>query len=300
MQLYSMTGFSRTQTELAVGNKKFQWVWEIRSVNGKGLDIKSRLPQWLDDLDANIKGTISKVFRRGSFVVNLEISHENAAQQLEIDESLLLQLIEKSKELSRSHSEIFEKSSPAEIFKISGVLKMVDEKLSAADEEELKNALCQSIYAAATALRQDRRNEGKKIGKALKAILEQIKLYVAAAEKIAAGVPNAQRQKICKQIEELAEDTKISPERLEQEVLFLIMRADVQEELDRLKAHIKTAEEFFEAKEPMGRRLDFLCQELNREANTLCSKSADIELTRIGMDLKAAIEQFREQIQNVE
>lgn len=300
MQLSSMTGFARIKSDFQYQNNKYAWTWEIKSVNAKGLDVKVRLPQWLDHLDGQLKNICSEFFSRGTINAALDIHQENLKVDIQVNEDLLAALSENVQKLYLRNAEVFAKPSPAELLLVNGVVKLCD---STPDEEELKllqEELCQSFKMAAQNLKKDREREGQKIGMVLTKILEQISAVVQHVEEIAVSMPEKIREKVRIQINELVQDTTVTPERLEQEVLFLIMRADVQEELDRLKAHIKTAQELLQEDVPVGRRLDFLCQEFNREANTLCSKSADIEQTKCGMELKALIEQFREQIQNME
>ena len=289
MQLSSMTGFARHKAEFAYQNKKYAWVWEFKSVNAKNMDVKTRLPQWLDDMDESVKGICAKVFSRGSFNVSLEMEVENIKPDVEINTHVY-----------RQKPEFFAKPSPAEFLRVGGVVRVIEGALDEEEKAALKQALNQSLHAAAMALKKDRMREGKKIGKVLKQILDNIRAMTEKAGQISETMPEKLKEKVSRQIKELAGDAGISEDRLYQEALFLIMRADVKEEIDRLFAHIKTAEELLEEKAPVGRRLDFLCQELNREANTLCSKSMDIVQTQCGMALKALIEQFREQIQNME
>ena len=300
MQLSSMTGFARTQKEFEYGQKKYRWVWEIKSVNAKGMDIKMRLPQWLDDIEIPLKEICSKTFARGTFSANLQIEKEEKQADIQINTKLLDVLIEKSKEIYQSHSDFLTKPTPTDFLKINNVIEFVE---NIPDEEELsslKREILNSFENTASLLKADRQREGAKIAEVLKSILESIKQNVDTVSAIAEKMPEKMREKIASQIKEMANDVSISQDRLEQEALLLIMKADIQEEKDRLYAHIKTAFELLEDASPVGRRLDFLCQEFNREANTLCSKSADIEQTKCGMTLKALIEQFREQIQNME
>lgn len=300
MQLCSMTGFARKQTCFECGGKKYAWTWEFKSVNGKNMDIKVRLPQWLDQLDENVKGVCAKIFCRGSFNVALEMNVEDCHPQVQIDSALLNVLTNKLKELTDAEPLLFAKPSAAELLKMNGVVKFVESQPNEEEMKTLKNELCQTAYAAASELKRDRLREGKKIGKALLTIIDRIENVVHEVEKIVSKNPQKIKEKVTRQIEDLAADKTFNEERLAQEVLLYVLRADVKEELDRLAAHIANARELLQSKEPVGRRLDFLCQEFNREANTLCSKSQDIEQTRLGMELKALIEQFREQIQNVE
>ena len=195
---------------------------------------------------------------------------------------------------------MFAKPNPADLLNISGVVTVKENTPDEAEVAELKAALLAGFKTVAGALAQDRRNEGAKIYDALQNILVQIKQTNDKAAAVYAGVNDKIKAKVISQINELAADVNVSEDRLGQEALLLIMKADVKEELDRLYVHIKTAGELLAESNPVGRRLDFLCQELNREANTLCSKSMDTMQTQYGMELKALIEQFREQIQNVE
>ena len=300
MILSSMTGFARRQDEIKLNDTTYRWVWEIKSVNAKGMDIKTKLPQWLTDCDEIVKKVLGKYFTRGTFYAALDIKTDDSEQEAEINEPLLNTLIAKLNEVYVNNQDLFNKPSPAELLKVSGVLNIKEKVLTAEELQLLKEALEKSFDLASLALRQNRRQEGAKIADALEGILQKIQLITQKVEDVCKNTAAKMREKLQKQIQDLVSSPDVSPERLEQEVLFLVMKADVREELDRLEAHIKTARELLAEGEFVGRRLDFLCQELNREANTLCSKSADIEQTKYGMELKALIEQFREQIQNVE
>lgn len=295
-----MTGFARCNKTFIYENKKYTWAWEVKSVNAKGQDIKLRLPFWLEDISENIKSVFSETFSRGTFNICLDIELENDNPDIEINTKLLDVLTVKLKQIYQSDTNLYTKPSPAELLRIGGVVKIVENTPDEQELKTLKNELLDSVKEVASLLKQDRIKEGQKIAVALKNILSDIKTTVEKAENIAIGMPQKLKEKISTQVENLLSDTTIAPERLEQEIVFLVMKADVKEEIDRLYAHIKTAFELLESNTPIGRRLDFLCQELNREANTLCSKSCDIEQTKYGMELKALIEQFREQTQNME
>lgn len=295
-----MTGFARCNKTFIYENKKYTWAWEVKSVNAKGQDIKLRLPFWLEDISENIKSVFSETFSRGTFNICLDIELENDNPDIEINTKLLDVLSVKLKQIYQSDTNLYTKPSPAELLRIGGVVKIVENTPNEQELKTLKNELLDSVKEVASLLKQDRIKEGQKIAVALKNILSDIKTTVEKAENIAIGMPQKLKEKVSTQVENLLSDTTIAPERLEQEIVFLVMKADVKEEIDRLYAHIKTAFELLESNTPIGRRLDFLCQELNREANTLCSKSCDIEQTKYGMELKALIEQFREQTQNME
>lgn len=300
MQLSSMTGFTRCQGAFVYRNKNYTWVWELKSVNAKGLDVKARIPQWLSGMEETVKKLCAEYFTRGTVNVALDIVSEGAEPDVEVNDALLAKLISKVSEIYASNPDVFVKPNPAELLNVNGVVTVAEITPDDDEVSALKQALLESFKTAANAFVQDRRNEGAKIYAALQNILTQIKQTTDAAAAIYAGVNDKIKAKIKNQINELAADVNVSEDRLGQEALLLIMKADVKEELDRLYAHIKTAGELLNEHNPVGRRLDFLCQELNREANTLCSKSMDTEQTNCGMELKALIEQFREQIQNVE
>lgn len=300
MNISSMTGFVRQDGLFQAENTRFSFVIEIKSVNAKGLEIKTKLPQGFDEIEYELKTKISQFFTRGTFNVLLNLKTESGKADATVNTALLEVLQNKAVEIYTGNPDVFAKPSPAELLKVGGVVEKTDEVLDEKTKTLLFKAVTEAFEQALTKLQTDRLAEGQKMAEALLNILSEIDIKRAQAEKIAEGTSDELRRKIAEQIKTYLTDAQISPERLEQEVLFYIMRADVKEELDRLKAHILTAREIFEKGGLIGRRLDFLCQELNREANTLCSKSMNLDLTKVGMDLKALIEQFREQTQNME
>ena len=295
-----MTGFVRQDGLFQAENTRFSFVIEIKSVNAKGLEIKTKLPQGFDEIEYELKTKISQFFTRGTFNVLLNLKTESGKADATVNTALLEVLQNKAVEIYTGNPDVFAKPSPAELLKVGGVVEKTDEVLDEKTKTLLFKAVTEAFVQALIRLQADRLAEGQKMAEALLNILSEIDIKRAQAEKIAEGTSDELRRKIAEQIKTYLSDAQISPERLEQEVLFYIMRADVKEELDRLKAHILTAREIFEKGGLIGRRLDFLCQELNREANTLCSKSMNLDLTKVGMDLKALIEQFREQTQNME
>lgn len=300
MNLSSMTGFARNQSYFQYQNHTYNWVWEIKSVNAKGREIRTRLPQWLDDFEETVKSVCSEVFARGTFNVSLDMNAQQAKPDVEINTDLLKTMSDLVQNIYASDPQNFEKPSVTDLLKVGGIVKIVEKLPEGEELSLLKNELSQSLFQAASDLKKDRQKEGEKIGKVLKALISNMEQIVLQVQQNFKTMEGKIRQKVAAQIADLEKDTQVKPERLEAEILLLIMRADVREEIDRLSAHLKTATELLEDQELVGRRLDFLCQELNREANTLCSKSMDLEQTRLGMALKALIEQFREQIQNME
>lgn len=295
MNISSMTGFGRASGEY----KNFTWFFEVKSVNAKGLDVKCKLPSWLESASIDMKNAAGKHFVRGNIGVYLDVSSSASEVKAKINEELLKTLTDRAVVLYEENGGKLNKPSPSEILGLRGVIEIAEEKLDEKEQEELQKKILKSFDEACKSLVESRLLEGSKIKKALLEIISKIEKIVVKVEKIASGMPAKMKEKLMQQIKALKE-TNITEERLAQEAVILVTRADIKEEIDRLHAHIKTAKELLEAKDAVGRKLDFLCQELNREANTTCSKSFDIELTNLGMELKTLIEQFREQVQNIE
>ncbi len=294
-----MTGFARTNGNISLGQNNISWTWEIKSVNGKSLDLKLRLPSGFDDLSMSLKNKASEILHRGSVSAFLEVSTENLTKNIKIDENLLNELAAKAISLCQKYPEI-PMATAGELLSQRGVVELDDNALSDEDMQTLKDKIFADFAVACQNLQSDRRKEGAKIKNALAAILEKISDITSNIEKIFETLPEKLKEKLLTQIKNLSDDVNITEDRLAQEIVLLITRADIKEEIDRLKTHIKSAYNLLEADEAVGRRLDFLCQELNREANTTCSKASDIAITNMGMELKALIEQFREQVQNIE
>lgn len=298
----SMTGFARNSGEYHFEKADFSWFWEVKSVNNKALDIKLKVPAWLDNLLATAcKNILGKYFSRGSFSIYLDLKSTVAEQQLKINDALLADLLNKAIQLYKTHPDELKKPSASELLGMKGVLELEDASLSEAETNILVQALLESFENNCTLLKLDRESEGEKIKSALSDILAQISHEVAHVDAFAKTQPEKIKARLQAQLALLLDPSNpVSEDRLAQEVAMYVAKADIQEEVDRLKAHAKTAENLLNGNGVVGRRLDFLCQELNREANTTCSKSCDIELTNYAMELKTLIEQFREQIQNIE
>jgi len=291
-----MTGYARVSGE----ENGLGWVWEVKSVNGRGLDVRTRLPSGYDFLDLPVRDAVQKRFKRGNVTVNLAIQHKAQQGPLAVNEALLEQLVA----LSRRWQEMAPDLAPPRLdglLALRGVLESAESGEPAGEDAELSKLLlvqCDKALAQMEAMRAD---EGKRMAAVLTGLLDEITALVAEASSTAALDPAQVKEKLRQQVATLMESgATLSEERLAQEVALLLGKADVREELDRLSAHLTAARKMLATPEPVGRKLDFLCQEFNREANTLCSKANDIALTRIGLGLKAAIEQFREQVQNIE
>ena len=294
-----MTGFARVNGNLSLGENNITWSWELKSVNGKNLDLKYRLPNNFEDLSLSLKNKASEIIFRGSVSAFLEINQESPSQDIKINEDLLNKLTNQAILLCQKHPEI-PMATAGELLSQRGVIEICENSLNDEDLQILKENILKTFITACQNLQNDRRKEGVKIKDALLEILKKISAVTTNIETIFENVPEKLKEKLNTQINNVSQDINISEERLAQEIVLLVTRADIKEEIDRLKTHIKSAHNLLDSNEAVGRRLDFLCQELNREANTTCSKACDITITNLGMELKALIEQFREQIQNIE
>ena len=295
-KISSMTGFSRS----AGTGGKYSWTWEVKSVNGKGLDIRCRVPPGLEDLDVKARGLAANMFNRGNINLSLSIKEYSVQPKLKVNRELLSELVKIAKELmEESNEKIFVR--PDNFFAVKGVIEPIDEETDVTEIEERNNLIINDLEKALSDLELVRQREGGKIFNLLSSQLRDMDTLRNNAERLADVHPQLVRDRLQKQVQELLDvKTTIPEERLAQEVILLMVKMDVREELDRLGAHISAARELLISGHVVGRKLDFLCQELNREANTLCSKSNNIDLSNIGLDLKALIELFREQVQNIE
>ncbi|HEV2100396.1 MAG TPA: YicC/YloC family endoribonuclease [Stellaceae bacterium] len=289
----SMTGFARAQGE-APG---ISWIWEVKSVNGRALDLRLRLAPGFDAVEPKLRAALAQRFRRGNISAGLSLVR-TAAPALRVNREALAQLVALINELTGE----VEAAPPRldGLLALRGVVETVEDEDEAVVEAR-RQAVLGGWNAALDQLAMARAEEGARIGALLRSQLDEMATLAAAAEGCAAAQPAAIRERLRIMLANLADLMPSMPEeRVAQEVALLATRSDIREEIERLRAHIEQASELLQQGEAVGRRLDFLCQELNREANTLCSKSADIELTRTGLSLKAVIEQFREQVQNIE
>jgi uncharacterized protein (TIGR00255 family) len=295
MALKSMTGFARTDG--AIGPTS--WHWEVRSVNGRGLDLRLRLPPGYEGLEARIRDTVSKRIARGSVTINLNVRRTEGGTQIKLNEAALRQVLAALDGL-KGRIDLAPPRAEA-LLGIKGVLEVVEPEESEAETEARTAAMLAGLGEALDAMVQARAAEGRHLEAVLLQQLVVIERLLAAIEAAPARTPEAIRQRLREQVGRLLEaGTTLDESRLYQEAAMLATRADVAEELKRLAAHIAAARELIASREPAGRRFDFLAQEFNREANTVCSKSIDPETTRAGLELKAVIDQMREQVQNIE
>jgi len=295
MTLASMTGYARSEG----AQDGVSWYWEARSVNSKGLDVRCRVPPGHEAQDAAAREAAGKAFKRGSVSLSLQIDRGERKTELKINDAALDQILALQRSLGKRVD-----SAPPRLDILLSVRGIAETAELPEDEETLARrdgAIRNTLTDALARLADARGAEGSRLLTVLQGQLEDIARLTADAAGVAETQPVQLRARLEQQVADLLEaKIGVSEERLAQEAALLAGKADVREEIDRLNSHIEAATALLEAGGVVGRKLDFLCQEFNREANTLCSKATDIALTRIGLDLKAVIEQFREQVQNVE
>ena len=295
--LRSMTGFATMQGAL----EGYSWSWELRSVNGRGLDLRLRLPDWIEGLEAQLRARLGKALARGNVTLGLRIQATAEAAQPRLDEEQLDAVLDaiaavEARALERGLS--LAPSRPGDVLAQRGVLEAT---AAPADTTALREALLTDVEDLIAAHDAMRRGEGDALETLIAGHLDEIaRLIEAAAEAAEARRPEAEAafRAALSRVIEAAEG--MDEARIAQELALLAVKADVTEEIDRLRAHVSAARDLLAQGSPIGRKLDFLAQEFNREANTLCSKAQSGPLTAVGLELKAAIEQMREQVQNVE
>ena len=295
MALSSMTGFARGQG----GAGSYAWAWELKSVNSKGLDLKLRLPPGWEAVEPGVRARASEVLSRGSVFANLTVSREGTAPVARINEPALNAVLAALKGLEGKVA-----GAPPSldgILALKGVMEVSEAEESESERSAAEAAVVAGFGEALKGLAEMRRIEGQALGKILSARLSEIGALAARAEAAPGRKPEAIKARLAEQVATLLEASqRFDADRLHQEAILLATKADIREELDRLAAHVAQARTLIGGGGAIGRKLDFLSQELNRESNTLCSKAHDLELTNIGLELKAVVEQFREQVQNLE
>lgn len=296
MSLSSMTGFARAEGSL----EEIQWTIELRSVNGRGLDMRMRLPNGYEALDSLFRKTISEKLSRGNISVNFNIKKTKTENLTELNTLAFNDLLK----AARLASDISGLPMPdlGTLLTSRNILKDVEKQETDEKIQELNNQITKSFNSALEELIIARKSEGEKLKSVISERLSSIKSLTNTAENLDERKPEAIKERLKQSLQTLLdqENQEFDEYRLHQEAMIIATRADIAEELDRLKAHVSQAEELLQKTEPVGRRFDFLCQEFNREANTVCSKSNAKKLTYIGLELKNIIDQLREQVQNIE
>lgn len=295
MTLQSMTGFARVDG----GDKDCTWYWEVRTVNAKGLDVRARLPAGHDALEPKIRQACARKFKRGNCAVNLFVQREASGVGVALNEAVLASVLEAAEQAARQSG--LAKPTLDSLLNVRGVLEVSEQRDDDATRAARFDALMDDLEKALDLLVTARSEEGDRMQSALSA---QVNVIEGLVEKLTSSPGRSiedVRQRLQTKVDRLIADHEgVDPQRLHQEVVLLATKADIEEELARLTSHIVAARDLLSRDEPVGRQMDFLAQEFNREANTVCSKSTHETVTTIGMELKTVIDQFREQVQNIE
>ena len=295
MALSSMTGFARGHGVCG----SYAWAWELKSVNAKGLDLRLRLPPGWEAVEVPVRGRAAETLARGTVYGTLTVEREGIGPAVRVNEAVLNAVLATLKGLAGR----VEAAPPRldGIVALKGVIEVADQDEAEADRLAAEQAVVAGFDRTVIELAAMRRREGESLRTVLVQRLSEIAALAARAEAAPGRRPEAIRARIAEQVATLLEaSSRFDPDRLHQEAILIASKADIREELDRLQSHVAQARELIGEGGPVGRRLDFLAQELNREANTICAKSNDVELTHVGLSLKTSVEQFREQVQNLE
>ncbi len=295
LNLQSMTGYA----DASGRQGDTDWHWQIKSVNGKGLDVRLRMPPGFEPLEVEVRKQFSNRFKRGNMQVGLNVERESAAGIPTINQAALDAVIAAAEQVSKRIGQPVQNVEG--LLSLRGVLENSDAKISEEEQGALNTAVLAGLQSALDALQISREGEGAAMGRVLVDNLDQIEALTKQAEENPARSVEAIQARLGEQVALLMQSANnLDADRLHQEAAFLATKADIREEIDRLFAHVEAVRELLNAGGPVGRKLEFLAQEFNRESNTLCSKSNARDVTAIGLELKVVIDQFREQIQNLE
>lgn len=295
MALSSMTGFARGHGVAGA----YAWNWEIKSVNAKGFDLRFRLPPGWDAVEVPARTRAAEKLSRGTVYANLTVERKGVAPTVKVNEPVLNAVIATINQLTGK----LDAAAPTldGILALKGVIEVTEEDERPEDHREAEAAIIAGFNQALAALVNMRNEEGATLGRLLAARLDEIAALTARAEAAPGRKPEAIKARLAEQVATLmSASERFDSDRLYQEAIMLATKADIREELDRLVSHVAQAQKLIGEGGAMGRKLDFLAQELNRESNTLTAKANDVELTNIGLQLKSVVEQFREQVQNLE
>jgi uncharacterized protein (TIGR00255 family) len=295
MALSSMTGFARGHGMAG----PYAWNWEIKSVNAKGLDVRFRLPPGWDAVEVPARSRATAELSRGTVYANLSVERKGVQQTVKVNEAVLKAVLDTLKGLERT----IDAAAPTldGILALKGVMEITDTDESEDERRAAEAAIVEGFAKALADLIAMRRAEGATLGRLLSTRLAEIGALTARAEAAPGRKPEAVKARLAEQVATLlAASERFDADRLHQEAVLLAAKADIREELDRLVSHVAQAQKLIAEGSAIGRKLDFLAQELHRESNTLTAKSNDVELTNIGLELKSTVEQFREQVQNLE
>lgn len=295
MPLNSMTGFARLDTV----EEDLRWYWEVRSVNHRGLDVKLKLPQDCNILDQNIRDSISRHFIRGSVSVYLNIQPNTSQFELKVNEDILRQVI-KAIEYIRKYINTSPPTAEG-LLALTGVLEFSDRKQNLLQDRHIQGKILKSFDDTLIMLKEERYKEGLRLTHILDMLINEIDKQISRAKSSPSRSPEAIKKHLSDQISRLVDiNLNFDVSRIYQEAVLLATRYDIEEELYRLQSHIHAFKELLGGEGPAGRRLEFLGQELHREANTLTSKAIDLDISKCGLELKTLIDKVREQVQNIE
>jgi len=295
MVLSSMTGFARRHG--VVGS--YAWAWELKSVNAKGLDLRLRMPPGWDAIEAPVRARASAQLARGTVYANLTAERKGVTSTVKINEPVLAAVIATLRDLTGR----VQATPPTldGILSLKGVMEVTEESEREDDRRAAEEAIAAGFAGALAALLAMRQEEGAALGRVLAERLKEISALAVRADAAPGRKPEAVKARLAEQVATLlAASQRFDSDRLHQEAVMLAAKADIREELDRLAAHVVQSQRLIAEGGAIGRRLDFLAQELGRESNTLTAKANDVALTNIGLELKTVVEQFREQVQNLE
>jgi uncharacterized protein (TIGR00255 family) len=295
MALSSMTGFARANG----ASGSYAWAWELKSVNAKGLELRLRLPPGWDAVEAPLRARAAEFISRGTVHATLTVQRSGVAPVVRVNEPVLAAVLATMGDIAKR----IDATPPSMdgILGLKGVIEVIDDDEREEDRRAAEAAIVAGFAQAMASLAEMRKREGAALAAILRIRLDEIAALTGRAEAAPGRKAEAIKARLAEQVAALLEtSTRFDPDRLHQEAILIASKADIREELDRLVAHVAQARNLIDAGGPAGRKLDFLSQELNREANTLCSKSNDVALTNIGLELKTVVEQFREQVQNLE
>jgi uncharacterized protein (TIGR00255 family) len=295
MPLSSMTGYASASGS----HERLHWQWEIRSVNGKGLDVRLRLAPGFEALEVAVRDAVQRHLKRGNLQITLTCGRGSFDQHLVVNEEVLEQALSLAERLWQRLGG--DPPRAESILALRGVLDIAAPEDSEETVALRDGAMLRSLNEALSALLASRHGEGMRLAAVVADKIDRIESLTIAARDSPARTVEAIRARLAEQVARLVQaSTSLDQDRLHQEAALLAARADIQEEIDRLLAHVEAARKLVGTTEPVGRQFDFLAQEFNREANTLCSKAPDRTLTAIGLELKTVIDQLREQVQNIE
>jgi uncharacterized protein (TIGR00255 family) len=295
MALSSMTGFARSHGT----SGPYAFEWELKSVNAKGFDFRMRLPAGWDDVELAARKRATELLSRGTVYANLTVRRTNTASVIRINPDVLNAVLKIAAELASRIDAVA--PSIDGLMGIKGVVEVAEPEADEDEEQAARLAVSAAFEQALLSLVEMRKREGATLGDILTQRLNEIETLAGKAEAAPGRKPEAIRARLAEQISTLLEASdRFDSDRLTQEALMIATRADIREELDRIASHVSQSRDLIGKGGPVGRRLDFLSQEFNREVNTCCSKSNDLELTNTGLELKNVVEQFREQVQNLE